>query len=146
MVPEFQERLFLRRLVHRLDRNTSGAMIVARTADAAAWLSAALRRPAEALHGGDGSAKRGSDAAGGHPCIICFAWHRVPHNAHLQPRNKDACGALSCCSACHRNRINESLVAFLCAQGRVSRSSTTPWWRTAPACSRPAPSGTSCTR
>ncbi|EIE23564.1 pseudouridine synthase [Coccomyxa subellipsoidea C-169] len=37
------------RLVHRLDRNTSGALVVARTVDAAAWLSAAFRQPAEGL-------------------------------------------------------------------------------------------------
>ncbi|KAK9905682.1 hypothetical protein WJX75_004559 [Coccomyxa subellipsoidea] len=37
------------RLVHRLDRNTSGALVVARTADAAAWLSRAFRLPAQSL-------------------------------------------------------------------------------------------------
>lgn len=37
------------RLVHRLDRNTSGALVVARTADAAAWLSQAFRLPAQGL-------------------------------------------------------------------------------------------------
>ncbi len=31
------------RLVHRLDRDASGALVVALTADAAAWLSAAFR-------------------------------------------------------------------------------------------------------
>ena len=31
------------RLVHRLDRHASGALVVALTADAAAWLSAAFR-------------------------------------------------------------------------------------------------------
>jgi 23S rRNA-/tRNA-specific pseudouridylate synthase len=34
------------RLVHRLDRNVSGALVVARTPDAAAWLSHAFRSPA----------------------------------------------------------------------------------------------------
>ncbi|CAL8472088.1 g11630 [Coccomyxa elongata] len=40
------------RLVHRLDRNTSGALVVARTADAATWLSQAFRLPAEGLSAG----------------------------------------------------------------------------------------------
>ncbi|KAK9836186.1 hypothetical protein WJX81_007549 [Elliptochloris bilobata] len=40
------------RLVHRLDRAVSGAIVVARTPDAAAWLSAALARPALTLQGG----------------------------------------------------------------------------------------------
>ncbi|BDA47475.1 probable ribosomal large subunit pseudouridine synthase C at N-terminal half [Coccomyxa sp. Obi] len=40
------------RLVHRLDRNTSGALVVARTADAAAWLSQAFRLPAQGLSAG----------------------------------------------------------------------------------------------
>lgn len=40
------------RLVHRLDRNTSGALVVARTADAAAWLSQAFRLPAHGLSAG----------------------------------------------------------------------------------------------
>jgi len=35
------------RLVHRLDRETSGALVVARTSDAAAWLSACFREHAE---------------------------------------------------------------------------------------------------
>lgn len=35
--------------MHRLDRNTSGAVIVARTADSAAWLSRAFRAPAHGL-------------------------------------------------------------------------------------------------
>ncbi|KAK9824138.1 hypothetical protein WJX72_008058 [[Myrmecia] bisecta] len=43
------------RLVHRLDKDTSGAMVIARTADAAAWLSEAFRRntagPGEATAG-----------------------------------------------------------------------------------------------
>lgn len=41
------------RLVHRLDRDVSGAIVVARTPDAAAWLSAALARPALRLQGDD---------------------------------------------------------------------------------------------
>lgn len=41
------------RLVHRLDRDVSGAIVVARTPDAAAWLSAALARPALQLQGDD---------------------------------------------------------------------------------------------
>ena len=41
------------RLVHRLDRDVSGAIVVARTPDAAAWLSAALARPALRLQGED---------------------------------------------------------------------------------------------
>jgi len=49
------------RLVHRLDRAVSGAMAVARTADAAAWLSAAFARPAQALAGG--AAPRGGAPA-----------------------------------------------------------------------------------
>ena len=40
------------RLVHRLDRNTSGALVVARTADAAAWLAQAFRLPAQGLSAG----------------------------------------------------------------------------------------------
>ena len=39
------------RLVHRLDRDVSGAIVVARTPDAAAWLSAALASPALRLQG-----------------------------------------------------------------------------------------------
>lgn len=35
------------RLVHRLDRETSGALVVARTPDVAAWLSACFREHAE---------------------------------------------------------------------------------------------------
>jgi len=38
---------FTSRLVHRLDRETSGALVVARTPDAAAWLSACFREHAE---------------------------------------------------------------------------------------------------
>ena len=41
-----RRRLRARRLVHRLDRDTSGALVVARTADAAAWLSQAFRQHA----------------------------------------------------------------------------------------------------
>lgn len=35
------------RLVHRLDRDTSGAIILARTLDASSWLSSAFRQPAQ---------------------------------------------------------------------------------------------------
>lgn len=35
------------RLVHRLDRETSGALVVARHADSAAWLSAAFARKSQ---------------------------------------------------------------------------------------------------
>jgi hypothetical protein len=54
------------RLVHRLDRAVSGAMAVARTADAAAWLSAAFARPAQAL--GGGAAPRGAPPGGARRC------------------------------------------------------------------------------
>lgn len=40
------------RLVHRLDRETSGALVVARTAAAAAWLSAAFSSKSAAVAGG----------------------------------------------------------------------------------------------
>ncbi len=49
--------------MHRLDRNTSGALVVARTVDAAAWLSAAFRQPAEGLQtvaAGQARASRGA--------------------------------------------------------------------------------------
>ena len=39
------------RLVHRLDKDTSGVLFVARSADAAAWLSEAFRKDAEAANG-----------------------------------------------------------------------------------------------
>ena len=38
------------RLVHRLDKDTSGAIVLARTADAAAWLSAAFGQPSRQPH------------------------------------------------------------------------------------------------
>lgn len=56
------------RLVHRLDRETSGALVVARTAAAAAWLSAAFSTKSAAAAGGPGAstrAARSSAAAGG---------------------------------------------------------------------------------
>ena len=37
------------RLVHRLDRDTSGAIILARTQDAAVWLSSAFQQPSQHL-------------------------------------------------------------------------------------------------
>ena len=37
-----QNVLYTFRMVHRLDKNTSGAMIVARSKDAAAWISKAF--------------------------------------------------------------------------------------------------------
>ena len=39
------------RLVHRLDRDASGALVVALTVDAAAWLSAAFRSHSAQLSG-----------------------------------------------------------------------------------------------
>lgn len=42
------------RLVHRLDRAASGALVVALTADAAAWLSAAFRAHADQASGVQG--------------------------------------------------------------------------------------------
>jgi hypothetical protein len=51
------------RLVHRLDRETSGVLVVARTAAAAAWLSAAFARRAAAA--GSGSSSSGGGGGGG---------------------------------------------------------------------------------
>ena len=45
------------RLVHRLDRETSGALAVARTPDAAAWLSACFREHAESAAGAAAAAR-----------------------------------------------------------------------------------------
>lgn len=50
-----------RRLVHRLDRETSGALVVARTAAAAAWLSAAFSRCAAAAVSSGGGGISGVD-------------------------------------------------------------------------------------
>ena len=50
-----------RRLVHRLDRETSGALVVARTAAAAAWLSAAFSRRAAAAGSSGGGGISGVD-------------------------------------------------------------------------------------
>ena len=81
------------RLVHRLDRNTSGAILVARSADGASWLSRALRQPAEAMQrgrtGADGSGN-GSPTSGDNPRQDSLARSSVParltkHVRHQTP-------------------------------------------------------------
>jgi RNA pseudouridylate synthase len=47
------------RLVHRLDRDVSGALLMARSPEAAAMLSAAFRAPAQSLAGAGASQKPG---------------------------------------------------------------------------------------
>lgn len=51
------------RLVHRLDRETSGALVVARTAAAAAWLSAAFGRKSSAAGSNSGGGSSSAAAA-----------------------------------------------------------------------------------
>ncbi|EFN57314.1 hypothetical protein CHLNCDRAFT_12398, partial [Chlorella variabilis] len=48
------------RLVHRLDRQTTGALLLARGPDAAAWLAAAFRESS----GGSGGSGRGDSSSG----------------------------------------------------------------------------------
>lgn len=76
------------RLVHRLDRETSGALVVARTPDAAAWLSACFREHAEnaeaaltatAAHGS--VTHRGATAASGRKVSRVKARQRQPSAA-----------------------------------------------------------------
>lgn len=50
---------FSHRLVHRLDKDVSGCLVLAKTADSAFWLSEAFKQKAEALPCADTQANSG---------------------------------------------------------------------------------------
>ena len=84
------------RLVHRLDRETSGALAVARTPDAAAWLSACFREHAESA-GAAALAARSSRASGpaGRPATHHSATVDGHHGSHEHAAKRSRRSGLS---------------------------------------------------
>ena len=85
------------KLVHRLDRETSGALVVARTPDAAAWLSACFREhaeSAEAVLAGMSPVTARGHVTPSSPMGLDSAGSRVQHGGELQPGRREAVGRL----------------------------------------------------